>query len=700
MRISRRAILSIAAFFGAAFAVLLICAAIARADYTLSSCGSNYNENVFLAVLPPGGSVIPSGSGCPSGGISGLQLWSSQSVNGSKGSRGAWEADAPPGLEIVAASVDPGGITTGNINNSNSPWGGGVYWAGGGQELPTELKGTGSWSGFVSPYFGFQLVCGTTPCGEAHLADIQITGTVNFSVRETTGPSLSAPNGLWQSTGWVRGQWPLNFSGTSPSGMCGLNGSINQIPITGTTSARDGATWQQCAAPPVSDTINTAAYGSGAMPLYIAGYDAAQAIVDYTKTIYVDNSNPTLSLSGPTDAPSTAGTQYVTATAGGSPSGIDGIECSVDGSPEHWYSGATAQVPVSGLGEHSASCIAVNNAVDENGVHGVSSTQTWSLKIGAPTELGVSFAKYVGLRCAKVKERKKVPGHWVTRHRHGKTVKVKTKPHHKIVKVTKCRPKTKRVRVVVRVPLKRHGKVVKRHGKVVYRKKIKHKRVPVTPHWKSKAVEHVKHGHATTVNGWLGLTDGTALGGTAVQVLTAPDNGLGQFTALDTVTTAPDGTWTATLPAGPSRLVEATYAGASTTEATASGQVKLLVPAKAKLDSVTPHRVAWGQKVKIKGQLLGGYLPPAGVNVRLRIGIKGKFKTTYGVHEHVSGSGQFKTSYTFGVGLASTHIRYWFQIASLPSGNYPYTPSSSNRVYVAVGGHPPAPRHHKHKKRR
>ena len=34
------------------------------------------------------------------------------------------------------------------------------------------------------------------------------------------------------------------------------------------------------AAPPVSETNNTAAYGSGAMPLYIAGYDAAQAIVD------------------------------------------------------------------------------------------------------------------------------------------------------------------------------------------------------------------------------------------------------------------------------------------------------------------------------------------------------------------------------------------------------------------------------------
>src|SRR6201999_4569890 len=103
-------------------------------------------------------------------------------------------------------------------------------------------------------------------------------------------------------------------------------------------------------------------YGEGPMPLYIAGYDAAGETVGYTKTIYVDNSTPTLSLSGPGDVPSTAGTQYVTASATGSPSGIDGIACSVDGSPEHWYAGASAQVPVSGLGQHQVSCDAFNNA--------------------------------------------------------------------------------------------------------------------------------------------------------------------------------------------------------------------------------------------------------------------------------------------------------------------------------------------------
>jgi hypothetical protein len=682
--------------FGVAVVSLSLVCATAGADETVSSCGQYYNEGVW-SELPAGTTFSFNNSACPATGpASGLIIVANGGDNqtSQQGHRAAWNAAAPAGLEIVGASSPS--LTA---SQSGGYWVG-TYWDGGSEHIASGGAEPASWSGFASPYFGFQIACNAATCGTSDTASLYVY-SVQLDVHETTPPSLNSGAGLWTAQGWVRGQWPLSFNGASPSGMCGLSASLNQIPLTGTVSGpRDPATWVQCSAPALSTNINTASYGQGAMPLYIAGYDAAGETASDTRTIYVDNSTPTLSLSGPTDAPSTAGTQYVTATAGGSPSGIDGIGCSVDGSPAKWYAGAGAQVPVSGLGQHTVSCNAYNNAVDQSGTHGESAAQTWSLKIGAPTELGVSFAKYVGLRCTKVKERKKIPGHWVTRHRHGKTVKVKTKPRHKIVKVTKCHPKTKRVRVVVRVPLKRHGKVVKRHGKVVYRKKIEHKRVPVTPHWKSQTVEHVKHGHATTVDGWLGLTDGTALGGTSVQVLTAPDNGLGQFTAVGTVTTAADGTWTATLPAGPSRLVEATYAGASTTEATGSGQVTLLVPAKAKLDSVTPRRVAWGQKVTIKGQLLGGYLPPDGVNVRLRIGYKKTYKTTYGVREHVSGSGQFKTSYTFGVSPASIHRRYWFQIASLPSGNYPYTPSASNRVYVDVGGHPPAPGHHKHKKRR
>ena len=80
-------------------------------------------------------------------------------------------------------------------------------------------------------------------------------------------------------------------------------------------------------------------------------------------------------------------------------------------------------------------------------------------------------------------------------------------------------------------------------------------------------------------------------------------------------TTAANGTWSARLPAGPSRLVEASYAGAPTLEPTVSAQVHVVVPAKVRLISVSPRRVAWGGTVRIVGQLIGG-LPAAGRGAR------------------------------------------------------------------------------------
>jgi hypothetical protein len=115
--------------------------------------------------------------------------------------------------------------------------------------------------------------------------------------------------------------------------------------------------------------------------------------------------------------------------------------------------------------------------------------------------------------------------------------------------------------------------------------------------------------------------------------------------------------------------------------------VHVVVPAKVRLISVSPRRVAWGGTVRIVGQLLGGYLPPGGALVRLRYGY-GAAYTTYGVQEHVTGSGRFVTTYTFGLGDPSVVRTFWFQIASLPMGDYPYAPAASRRVMVEVGGQP------------
>jgi hypothetical protein len=84
--------------------------------------------------------------------------------------------------------------------------------------------------------------------------------------------------------------------------------------------------------------------------------------------------------------------------------------------------------------------------------------------------------------------------------------------------------------------------------------------------------------------------------------------------------------------------------------------------------------------------------------VRLRIG-SGSARLTYGIREHVSGNGRFTTTYTFGLGEPTVLQAFWFQVASLPMGNYPYAPSDSRKVAVIVGGYPPPSLRGKHARR-
>jgi hypothetical protein len=294
---------------------------------------------------------------------------------------------------------------------------------------------------------------------------------------------------------------------------------------------------------------------------------------------------------------------------------------------------------------------------------------------------GIGFSTLVdALRCTHVKQRVTIPAHWVTVRHRCRTIRIKERAHTQTVKVTRCHPRIVHRRIAVWMTVKRAGKTwrVKRHKTV---------RVVELPHIVNQSSRRVGHGRSTVVSGWLGMPDGTALGDQRVVVLTAPDNGLGQFSPVVAATTAPDGSWSAVLPPGPSRLVEAAFAGAATLEPATSAQVHVLVPGIVKLISVTPRRVAWGGTIHIVGRLVGGYLPPGGALVRLRIGFGASY-TTYGVQEHVTGRGRFTTSYTFGIGDPSIHRSYWFQIASLPMGSYPYAPANSGRVSVRVGGHP------------
>ena len=176
---------------------------------------------------------------------------------------------------------------------------------------------------------------------------------------------------------------------------------------------------------------------------------------------------------------------------------------------------------------------------------------------------------------------------------------------------------------------------------------------------------------------------GLPLSGQPIAILTSPDNGANAFTQAAAVTTGPDGSWTATLPPGPSRIVEASYPG-SPTILPATGSATVITPAKIVLRSVTPDRTPWGSTVRITGRVLGGYIPASSKLLRLDLGIVGipGLSKIQGI-PNISPDGTFTTTYKFaryrGV------VRFWLQVSSLAEADFPFAPAHSRRWIVTVG---------------
>ena len=176
---------------------------------------------------------------------------------------------------------------------------------------------------------------------------------------------------------------------------------------------------------------------------------------------------------------------------------------------------------------------------------------------------------------------------------------------------------------------------------------------------------------------------GLPLAGQPVAVLTAPDNGSNAFTETAAVTTGPDGSWTATLPPGPSRIIEASYPG-SPTILPASGYATVITPAKIEITRVTPDRAPWGSTVRITGRVLGGYIPASSKLLRLDLGIVGipGLSKIQGI-PNVSPDGHFTTTYKFA--RYQGVVRFWLQVSSLAEADFPFSPSHSRRLIVTVG---------------
>ncbi len=570
----------------------------------------------------------------------------------SYGRYGEWATVSPPGISIDSAWTPPcsGGCARPSrgvlISCKLAALGFQAYfqWANGGSNsqrianndggaCPYEPQGLADGTPINrtfagTNFFGWYVSClskgGCDPAGDTlYIRGIQLGAT------ETGSPAVTATGSgnLYNAPNWIRGPgWAIAAAASDPSGVCNLRATLNGSVIQGPSSGLNRASWVECSVPSwTGPSVNTTTYPDGTvLSLYYQAQNAAgNWTTTPTTTRSIDNAPVTLSLSGPTDASASTGTQRITASATAGPSGIQSITCSVDGSA--WTSeqvsgagtqAASATIPVGGVGSHQVSCYARNHAVDVSGATATSPTQTWALKIGEPVQGGITFA-HVVRSCSRDRVR-------VVRHGH---VRFKY--------VLRCHDLTR-----------------------------------------ERLVERVSHGRPATINGWFATADGEALSYVPVRIVAAPDDGSGAWRTVTVVRTAPDGSWQATLPPGPSRLVEALYAGGPFTEAGASPTATLLVPAKSTL-GLTPV-VHFGQLAQFAGRLLGGYVPSTGAIVVVQAFDRGHWRNIATVRTDREGS--WRAHYAISGGPGVYPIRVWIP----RQAGYPWAAALSTQQNLSV----------------
>ena len=205
--------------------------------------------------------------------------------------------------------------------------------------------------------------------------------------------------------------------------------------------------------------------------------------------------------------------------------------------------------------------------------------------------------------------------------------------------------------------------------------------------------ENVPFGQPIKIHGLLMSSAGLPLGDQPIAILTAPADGSNAFTESMSVSTGQDGSWTATLPPGPSRLIRAVYAG-SPVVLPASGQASTIVPAKIRI-KITPRIVPWGSTLRITGRVLGGYVPTDSSLLRLNVGI-GRIGHLEGLPK-IEPDGRFVIVWKFDQGSGVLHP--WFSVGTLSESAFPFAPGMSSRIVITLGEPTPpraAVKHHHH----
>lgn len=730
--------------FVAAASVSLFPAAISRAgQYYVYAC-SSYGNTAPAFTPYSTADHLSTADGCMQpavgGGYRSLEINDASGAKVLHGYGANWTAYSPSSALSIVGAYTPLNTVFVDCNLHTDGFTAEYLWSSGTQAINHVNGcnsegygyGTGINASFApSSYFGWGAGCWlasscSTSSGVGAVLGVQ---GVRLTVEEDSGPSVVADgsNNLWyHAAGWVRGGgWPVTFTASDPSGVCGTALSINgQASSTDASSDanRDTSSFAQCwPTDTVTGTFDTRSFGNGPLSIYYAAVNAAGAFGSPGQTIHIDNTPVALSLSTPNDSDTNVWVDHAVkllAAASAGPSGLRGTNCSINNGVSRAY--PAGGIILGGTGIWTVLCSAQNNAVDVNGQLGSSAAQTVrvhidetappiSLDTPNPADPQAVVATTTdgqsGIAGGQIQMRPASGGSWNPlqtqfdgRHLLARFDDALLAPGPWVVQATSCdnAGNCSSTHETLTLPLRAGSESTIGFGKTrdavrgcrVRRSRRRHHRhakklcpkVNLAPRKRAA----ISFGRRAVIHGALMTDQGAPVPNATIAILSAPDNGLGQYSEIGSVTTAATGVWKATLPPGPSRLVEAAYAGSSTIRPS-SGYARLTVPASVRVLRVWPRHVRWGDQVHIRARLLGGFLPPQGALVRLRLGY-GKAKVTYGVREHVGGNGTFVVTNRFGPGPPAIVRHYWLQECTLPEGDYPFAPACGPRSAITVGG--------------
>jgi hypothetical protein len=186
---------------------------------------------------------------------------------------------------------------------------------------------------------------------------------------------VTGQGSLWGSGSWVWNPpgdlWPLSLYASDVSGICSSQGTVGNTGLDGPPEPRDDTVWQQCPRPvswPFSVDTRSQVPTDGSLQISLGATNAAGVFGAASTTVRVDNDPVAMSFRTPNDAnPSVWVNHAVTvdAAASAGPSGVGGMNCSVDQWSARTY--PASGLTVNGNGVHTVTCTAWNNAVDPQG---------------------------------------------------------------------------------------------------------------------------------------------------------------------------------------------------------------------------------------------------------------------------------------------------------------------------------------------